>query len=306
MENKKVSIIVPVYNVELCIEDCLDSLLNQTYSNYEIILINDGSTDNSIEICNKYNDKKIKKINQTNKGVSVARNVGISYATGQYIMFVDADDMVSKNYIENLVASIEKSSTDMVICKYTKEKDELVNNESSQNIEGKIINANTILESMIENNLQEGYLWNKIFKKSIIDENFLKFKEGVSVWEDLYFVMEYLSKADKVFTINEKLYYYRTREGSAVNRKETATELAGKIKIMELIMQNYSSIVNNKNYSGIKKIYSTIILKYLLKIKKNNNKKFIKEKLSKVRKIKKNIKIGLKNEIKYFYLKIFS
>ncbi len=306
MKNKKVSIIVPVYNVELYIENCLNSLLNQTYSNYEIILINDGSTDSSIEICNKYNDKKIKKINQINKGVSIARNVGISCATGQYIMFVDADDIVSKNYIENLVTSIEKSSTDMVICKYTKEKDELMNSESSKNTEGKIINANTILERMIENNLQEGYLWNKIFKKSIIDENFLKFKEGVTVWEDLYFVMEYLSKADKVYTINEKLYYYRTREGSAVNRKETTTELASKIKIMELIMQNYSLIINNKNYSGIKKMYITIILKYLLKINKNNNKEPIKERLSNVKKIKKNIKIGFKNEIKYFYLKVFT
>ena len=246
MENKKVSIIVPVYNVELYIESCLDSLLNQTYSDYEIILINDGSTDGSIEICNKYNDKKIKKINQTNKGVSIARNVGISYATGQYIMFVDADDMVSKNYIENLVASMEKYNTDMVICKYTKEEDKLVNNESSQNVEGKIINANIVLESMIENNLKEGYLWNKIFKKSIINENDLKFKDGVTVWEDLYFVMEYLSKADKICTINETLYYYRTREGSAVNRKETVIELENKIKIMELIMQNYSSIINSK------------------------------------------------------------
>ena len=303
MENKKVSIIVPVYNVELYIEDCLNSLLNQTYSNYEIILINDGSTDNSIEICSKYNDQKIKIFNQNNKGVSIARNVGISLATGQYIMFVDADDMVSEKYIENLIKSIEETNTDMVVCGYTKEKAELVNKKNSQEIKGEIINANTMLENMMENNLQEGYLWNKIFKKSIINDNSLEFKEGVNVWEDLYFVIEYLSKSDKIFAINEKLYYYRTREGSAVNRKETATDLVGKVKILELIMKNYNFIINNKNYYGIKRMYVTVLLKYLLQIKKDN-KELIKEKLSIVKKIKKDIKIGFKNEIKYFYLRI--
>lgn len=305
MENKKVSIIVPVYNVELYIEDCLNSLLNQTYSNYEIILINDGSTDNSIEICSKYNDQKIKIFNQNNKGVSIARNVGISLATGQYIMFVDADDIVSENYIENLITSIEETNTDMVVCGYTKEKTELVNKRNSQEIKGEIINANTMLENMMENNLQEGYLWNKIFKKSIISDNSLEFEEGVNVWEDLYFVIEYLSKSDKVFAINETLYYYRTREGSAVNRKETETELIGKVKILELIMKNYNLIINNKNYYGIKRMYITVLLKYLLQIKKDN-KEFIKEKLSKVKKIKKDIKIGFKNEIKYFYLKMIT
>lgn len=305
MENKKVSIIVPVYNVELYIEDCLNSLLNQTYSNYEIILINDGSTDNSIEICSKYNDKKIKIYNQNNKGVSIARNVGISLATGQYIMFVDADDMVSEKYIENLIKSIEETNTDMVVCGYTKEKAELVNKKNSQEIKGEIINANTMLENMMENNLQEGYLWNKIFKKSIINDNSLEFKEGVNVWEDLYFVIEYLSKSDKIFAINEKLYYYRTREGSAVNRKETSTDLVGKVKILELIMKNYNLIINNKNYYGIKRMYVTVLLKYLLQIKKDN-KELIKEKLSIVKKIKKDIKIGFKNEIKYFYLRIIA
>ncbi len=305
MENKKVSIIVPVYNVELYIEDCLNSLLNQTYSNYEIILINDGSTDNSIEICSKYNDPKIKIFNQNNKGVSIARNVGISLATGQYIMFVDADDMVSEKYIENLIKSIEETNTDMVVCGYTKEKAELVNKKNSQEIKGEIINANTMLENMMENNLQEGYLWNKIFKKSIINDNSLEFKEGVNVWEDLYFVIEYLSKSDKIFAINEKLYYYRTREGSAVNRKETSTDLVGKVKILELILKNYNLIINNKNYYGIKRMYVTVLLKYLLQIKKDN-KELIKEKLSIVKKIKKDIKIGFKNEIKYFYLRIIA
>ena len=215
-------------------------------------------------------------------------------------MFVDADDMVSEKYIENLIKSIEETNTDMVVCGYTKEKAELVNKKNSQEIKGEIINANTMLENMMENNLQEGYLWNKIFKKSIINDNSLEFKEGVNVWEDLYFVIEYLSKSDKIFAINEKLYYYRTREGSAVNRKETSTDLVGKVKILELIMKNYNLIINNKNYYGIKRMYVTVLLKYLLQIKKDN-KELIKEKLSIVKKIKKDIKIGFKNEIKYFY-----
>ena len=117
---EKVSIIIPIYNSDKTIDRCLKSIINQTYRNIEVICINDGSFDNSYKILQNYlkTDSRIKVINQTNKGVSSARNNGIKNSTGKYIMFVDADDYLKDNMIELLVKSIKKDSSDLLICNY--------------------------------------------------------------------------------------------------------------------------------------------------------------------------------------------
>ena len=115
--NKLISIIMPVYNAEKYLNRSIESIMNQTYNNIEIILVNDGSTDNSLEICTSYQEKdnRIKLINQANKGVSFARNKGIDEATGDYIMFIDSDDYVEKNMIEDMVSKITEDDIDLVI-----------------------------------------------------------------------------------------------------------------------------------------------------------------------------------------------
>lgn len=305
MNNKKVSIIVPFYNVQLYIGDCLKSLLEQTYENYEIVLINDGSTDKSEEICCKFDSKKIIKVYQENQGVSIARNNGISHAKGDYIIFVDSDDIVSKNYISELVNSLENFNADMSICNYTDNINEI--NKVKKVIKSKVVNAKEIHDNIIKNNLKEGYLWNKIFKKDVIERNNLKFQEGIRVWEDLYFVLEYLDKIKNVVILEKNLYYYRARVGSAVNSKETANGLEDKLKILKLILLKNNCKQYEENYNGIKKLYVTILLKYLM-LKANekelDQKNLIRTKLKEVSKLKKKVKIGLKNKIKYGYLKI--
>ena len=117
MENKKISVVVPVYNVEDYIENNIKSLLNQTYKNFEIIYIDDGSTDNSLNILNMFKkiDSRIKVIHQENSGVSHSRNVGIEYSNGEYITFIDADDFVDNDYLEYLLNLISKNHSDMAI-----------------------------------------------------------------------------------------------------------------------------------------------------------------------------------------------
>lgn len=120
MNNKKVTIIIPVYNVEKYLSRCLNNVINQTYSNIEIILVNDGATDNSQVICEEYKkkDDRIKLLVKENGGLSDARNYGIPYATGDYIAFIDSDDMIHTSYIEYLLNLIEKYNGDISICGY--------------------------------------------------------------------------------------------------------------------------------------------------------------------------------------------
>ena len=119
----KVSIIIPVYNVQKYLRKCLDSIVNQTFKNIEIIIINDGSSDNSLNICKEYSkkDKRINIINKHNEGVSKARNTGLLYATGEYISFIDSDDWVEQNMIEELYNSITSNKADLCICNFIKE-----------------------------------------------------------------------------------------------------------------------------------------------------------------------------------------
>lgn len=305
MKQKKVSVIVPMYNVDKYIEECLDSLLQQSYNNYEIILINDGSTDKTLEKCKKYENGKIRIINQSNQGVSIARNNGLMESRGEYILFVDADDVCSKKYIEKLVEALEQENNiDMAICNYTKIIEILDNEKLADN--NVIIPSKNLLNEMIQNELKEGYLWNKIFKRSIIENNNIKFENNISVWEDLYFVLEYLLKANKVIRIKDILYYYRTREGSAINRKESLKGLKHKLKILELILKNICKYEDKSSNNVIKKLYITILLKILLieYKEKIETKDDIKEKIKEIEKIAKTINIGVKNILKYIYLKI--
>ena len=122
-EEKKVSVIVPVYNAEKYLEKCVNSIVNQTYKNLEIILINDGSKDNSLALCKKFNaDARVVVIDQENRGAAGARNSGISVATGDYISFVDADDWVENSFIEKLVNLIQSTDSDISICKIVRTK----------------------------------------------------------------------------------------------------------------------------------------------------------------------------------------
>lgn len=210
----KVSVIIPVYNVEKFLPKCLDSLLNQTIKDLEFICINDGSTDNSSEILKRYSNKdpRIKIINQDNLGVSAARNAGIKIATGKYIGFIDSDDWVDNNYFELLYKAAEKYNADIACCSITRcYNNGKVRSKLEITKEAVYTNANTkfkILEIP-----RKCYVYNKIYNRATLQQLGLTFKEGV-YFEDIGFTIRALYHMKTVVTVPETRYYYRVNTQS--------------------------------------------------------------------------------------------
>lgn len=233
---KKVSIIIPVYGVEQYISKCLDSLVNQTLEDIEIVVVNDGSPDNSQKIIDKYVKRypdKVKSYIKENGGQGSARNYGIKYATGEYIGYVDSDDYVEKDMYERLYNKAKEDDLDIVIC-------------GSYNVVEETDEKTTDLDRIIFDNKKLNAffgrmaVWNKIYKKSLVSN--MKFRS--KVWyEDLDFTVNVLSKAKKIDYVNEPFYDYLIREGSTMNNS--------KIERNREILLAFDEIKNNKKYSDI-------------------------------------------------------
>ena len=206
MKNGMVSVIIPVYNVEKYLERCLDSIINQTYQNLEIILVNDGSPDNCGEICDKYalKDGRIRVIHQKNSGVSAARNNGIAQSCGEYIVFVDSDDYVSSDYIRNLM---DISDADYVASGCYVQTKELAWNEwHNREITLRIDDIRTTPENI--NYVPTGTVWAKRYKRSILQRISLQFNTIISRGEDTLFNAEYLLGCQSISVLDISDYYY--------------------------------------------------------------------------------------------------
>ncbi|HHU5120724.1 TPA: glycosyltransferase family 2 protein [Streptococcus agalactiae] len=214
--SNKISVIVPLYNVEKYIINCISSLTNQTYQNIEIILIDDGSTDNSGRICKKLaqEDHRIIYLRKENGGVSSARNLGLQYATGSYIGFVDSDDYISKTMYENLLKRLLETNADiaetdfaLIDNRFTKKKRKKIQ---------KVLNKEEAIREFLSGNVVENNLVIKLFKKTVIAN--LKFKEDVIVGEDMLFSLQALQNSDRVTvdTTNAD-YFYVVRSNSTMN-----------------------------------------------------------------------------------------
>lgn len=218
-ENKKlVSIVVPVYNVEMYLPACLDSLIGQTYRTIEILLVDDGSTDESGKICDAYaaKDSRIRVCHKKNQGVSAARNTGIEMAEGEYLIFVDSDDCVHRQMVELYVNCMRKTGT--LLCDITINKDEL---SSNHNREDECKQEEVLYEDFMQLFYRD-YInspVNKFYKSEIIKKNHIRFPENMSLGEDLLFNLDYFRHADRVCRIiHIPLYYYRNdRIGSLSN-----------------------------------------------------------------------------------------
>ena len=209
-----VSIIVPVYNVEAYLDKCLDSLVNQTYSNIEIILVDDGSTDSSSQKCDNWRkkDKRIKVVHKENGGLSDARNKGISVSTGEYICFVDSDDYIDSKYVELLYNAIMKNKTNISQCgiKYVDDAGKDMNDVGyNKDI---CLSGIEMLQDVYNGHYVENVVaWNRLYKREMID-NFL-FPKG-RIHEDEYTTYKLLYFEKKVSIVKEKLYYYRQSNNS--------------------------------------------------------------------------------------------
>ena len=255
-----ISIIVPVYNVSEYLEVCLDSLVNQTYRNIEIILINDGSTDGSGAICDKYAERFpdiITVVHTNNSGVSAARNNGLKRAKGSYIAFVDSDDWIEQEMIEFLFVNLLENNADISCCgiKYDYNNGQSQLDKTIQNIK---CNQNELFREIIENSNVYGYVYNKLFKRSILED--LQFDETLMVCEDMEFTTRYVSKCKRGVYNNSQLYHYRQRRGSMTGEFSYNPNMLSIISAYEKIMSVYENMCPE---------YSYILLKNYLKINLN-------------------------------------
>ncbi len=204
-----ISIIIPVYNVEKYIDRCLDSILNQSYKNLEIILIDDGSPDNCGKICDKYaiKDKRIKVIHKTNGGLSDARNKGIEVATGQYIGFVDSDDWIHKDMYKNLYNSITTYKADISCCKIIRVSDNNVSIPKKYDSSISVYTKDNYMKKFFKIKTQECvyYATNKLYRKNILANN--QYPVGLTA-EDVLGTYKALIKCQKIVEINYPYYYY--------------------------------------------------------------------------------------------------
>ena len=213
-----ISVIVPVYNVEKYLEECLESIKRQTYTDIEVILVNDGSIDRSKEICERYceKDSRFKLVNQENKGLSGARNRGMLESKGEFISFVDSDDVLNEDMLEQLMKQMTSEDIDIVECWYTNEKQEL---ELSTPKNVKTIfqgDSKEALVSLCKDNIVRLNAVAKLFRRQVI-VNF-PFLEGL-FYEDVYGGIGILKHIRKMVKINYIGYYYRVRQGSIMNRE---------------------------------------------------------------------------------------
>ena len=219
----KVSVIVPVYNAEKYIKRCLDSILAQSYRYFEVLLIDDGSTDNSGKICDEYalNDNRIRVIHKENSGVSATRNIGITEAKGDYIAFVDSDDYIKSDMFEKMVKNAEKNNSDMVMCNYFTDKDGKVT-KSEMSYKAVYDGTDDIRNGLLylyytdyHNGLYS--LCNKLIKKSVYYENDILFDVSLKRGEDAWFVFECLKHCKRVDYISEAFYYYYQNQSSIMH-----------------------------------------------------------------------------------------
>ncbi len=220
--NPQVDVLIPVYNAEPYLKQCLDSIVSQDYDNIRVILINDGSKDNSWNICQEYDSKYsfIEAYTQDNAGVAETRNRLLNRITGEYFLFVDADDWIEPNMVSYLVDTVNRNNIDIAVC--TTYKD---NNNSSQSLGLKIWYKWTTIEKFLYHIEINGSLWNKLIKSSLIEQT--RFDPEISYGEDALFLWHILQRIEKIGITDAQLYHYRMNEASISHQKFGLKKISG-------------------------------------------------------------------------------
>lgn len=240
----KVSIIVPVYNAEKYISDTLDSILMQTYNSIEVILINDGSVDKSLTILQKYAeiDKRVKIIDKKNSGVSNTRNIGIDFATGEYICFVDSDDVLEPDYVSDMLEIAIQKQADLIVCGYAlMDKRGKKRNLEINYKKGNIAENQSAFRVLLEVGLGIS-IWNKLIKREILNKYNIRFTSEMSFDEDMFFSWELVAASKIIYFCEKNLYNYRLTSGSAIMRYHESLykKYCNEIKHVELFLNKYN------------------------------------------------------------------
>lgn len=251
---KKISVVIPVYNVEKYLSECLDSVVNQTYKNLQIILVDDGSTDFSGKICDVYaeKDNRITVVHQKNAGAGAAKNTGLDLVKGEYFSIIDSDDYIELDMYEKMVNSLEKYNADIVQCLF---RNVFVNDsfDRKYKIKGnypKVLTSKSFLKEYLYD-WKYAIFWNKLFKSSLLKE--IRFPVGRKI-DDEFFTYKLVCNAKKVVNIDNILYNYRMRKTSVMNENNTD----------RLIYDRIDCFIERYNY--VSDIYPSLKKKYNLKL----------------------------------------
>ena len=271
-----ISVIIPVYNVENYLEMAVNSVINQTYTNLEIILIDDGSTDNSGKICDEFakKDNRVKVIHQKNSGGSEARNVGIKNATGRYIGFVDSDDVISNKMYEFMYRAIIESNVRIAACDYVAFKNSTPNFD--ENYKSEIISGDEAIKEILLDRKVKNFTWNKLYDIELFKN--VEFIVGKK-YEDLGSVFKLFLKVDSVVYLDNKLYGYRAREESITGNYEINSTR----DFIEMVKYRYEYLMREKpnlsEYINMNRVNTTA--RYFIDIAKNKKLCVFKNKLFK-------------------------
>lgn len=297
-----ISVIIPIYNIEKYIARCLESIIAQTYTELEIICIDDGSTDNSAQICKKYmkKDDRINYVYISNGGVSNARNYALKLINGEWFAFVDGDDWLEPNFFEVLLSNAIKYKCDVSACQYQ------ISTEYKTGYEGSVENTHLFGNSkecihsfICSKNSLQGQIWNKIY----LTDKFrhFEFDKSVRVNEDCLYTYEIMEHCDSACVCDAQLYHWYVRENSACHKKHKTINFDSAnvfLYLLNKIEDNQDIDVSNE----LKKNYVCDVLKILFDTKKERKREDIIQALDKIKMWKKNVwnNISIKTKIKYY------
>lgn len=268
MENNKISIIVPVYKVEQYLERCVNSLINQTYKNIEIILVDDGSPDKCPAICDEYaqNEDKIIVIHKKNGGLSDARNCGLMYATGDYILYVDSDDYIELDACEKLISGM-KENVDLVVGEYREIRNNAtVEKKHSNLLENRVYGAKEYVIASIERDEWYAPAWLNLYRRSFLIENNLYYKVGI-YFEDMEMLPRLFLANPNVVYVNYVFYNYVIRANSIMTSQETPEKVQMSLNIYSEWLRLFSKI-DDETYKTY--LYGILVKYYIATARQRN------------------------------------
>lgn len=290
----KLSIIVPVYNAEAYLGKCIESIQKQTFDDFELILVDDGSKDSSGSICDVYaqSDSRIKVIHQENKGVSSARNAGLDYSNGEYFAFVDSDDWVDDCIYERLFEDIYKYKADIASCNiWENDKISFASNKEEITVE---LSNEEAMKYLLRGKLIRGVLWNKVYSRELLQG--LRFYKDIFVAEDALFNVGIFSKAQIVTYNGNKMYHYVYRKDSAAHGEfniKKLTEISARENVLNIIRQRYPAL---EDIAFSRYVETIVMLGAKMAVSDTATKRLFEE----------NQKLILKNKAKIFTNKIIN
>lgn len=313
MPEGKISIIVPIYNSEKDLDQCIESIVNQTYKNLEIILVNDGSTDNSINVCKKWksNDSRIILIDKQNEGVAKARNDGLKIATGDFIGFVDHDDFIEPTMYETMLNDMAEHNADIVMCSSTGIYEDGTSTKAYPNYMSFVIDKENLIKRM--QNYEKIFcssVWSKLYKKEVVGN--LMFDTEIILGDDYYFNGIAYTNIDRFYYDERSLYNYRIRVGS-ISRRKVDKHFFDKYLVMDKLSDYYekNSIGSSEDFDEMRFGISYEILyglyvygedrktkKEWQRIFKSNSKKY------NARRFKDRVKIFMMNHFTSVYVRL--